>query len=400
MNIPYVSNGDDWTFYVKGRPIIITTSDPRYTDIVDAVFDGDQETLMDLLLKTKEEIIEEQIAKVSTEYIGDLKFVNTEINAGEMTTELSYKGITLPAVLGNKIISLWQRGCTNFDHFIAFIDNLLGNPSERAREELYTFLENARLPITQNGTFMAYKGVSSDLTSIRGNTNTTVLKGERLNDGRIRNNINDIIQVRVEDVDPDCNVSCSTGLHVGSYEYARDYGSTILAVEVNPANVISVPTDCNCEKCRVSKYRVLERIDTKLDETEVIVNDDATVDEVEYDESPRSLTDNSRDNSKIDEMLSAANINKTDEAIRRNIDSHLVVEYQDGTVRCVNVNANISADADAARYMWVPGTTISQLCSSVGRKLVLSRAEMLTILLRLGYNVKVSENIGNSVIYA
>lgn len=396
MNIPYVSNGDDWTFYVKGRPIIITTNDLRYTDIVNAVFDGDEETLMDLLLKTKEEIIEEQIAKISTEYIGDLKFVNTEINAGEVTTELFYKGITLPTVLGNKIISLWQRGCTNFDHFIAFIDNLLGNPSERARAELYTFLENARLPITQNGTFMAYKGVGSDLISIRGNTDTTVLKGERLDDGRIRNNINDIIQVRVEDVDPDCNVSCSTGLHVGSYEYARDYGSTILAVEVNPADVISVPTDCNCEKCRVSKYRVLERIDTKLDETEVIVNDDATVDEVEYDESPRSLTDNSRDNSKIDEMLSAANITKTDEAIRRNIESHLITEYPDGTVRCVNADA----DVDVAVCTWVRGTTISQLCSSVGRKLVLSRAEMLTILLRLGYDVKVSESIGNSVIYA
>ena len=39
----------------------------------------------------------------------------------------------------------------------------MANPSETSREELYDFLSYRELPITSEGTFIAYKGVGEDI---------------------------------------------------------------------------------------------------------------------------------------------------------------------------------------------------------------------------------------------
>jgi hypothetical protein len=37
-----------------------------------------------------------------------------------------------------------------------------------------------------------------------------------------------------------------------------------MVVEINPKDVVSVPNDCNCQKLRTAKYKVVDHYKTKL----------------------------------------------------------------------------------------------------------------------------------------
>ena len=58
-------------------------------------------------------------------------------------------------------------------------------------------------------------------------------------------------------VDDDFRNGCSKGLHAGSLEYAKGWGKRVLLIEIDPADVVSVPEDCDCQKLRCCKYKVI-----------------------------------------------------------------------------------------------------------------------------------------------
>ena len=122
----------------------------------------------------------------------------------------------------------------------------MANPSRRATEELYRFLEHKSMPLTPEGNFLAYKGVTSDFKDCytRKFDNSV---GQTLS--MIRNSVCD-----------DANVGCSNGFHAGSYEYAKGYassGGNLMIVEIDPSDVVSVPHDCDCQKLRTASYKVV-----------------------------------------------------------------------------------------------------------------------------------------------
>lgn len=248
----------------------------------------------------------------------------------------------------------------------------MANPSETSREELYDFLSYQELPITSEGTFIAYKGVGENMYSLHGNAKTRVLQGKVNGHYQIQNNPGDIIEVVVADVDANRNNWCSAGLHVGSYDYAKGFGKRVVAVEVNPQDVVSVPTDCECQKCRVSKYKVLNEIKEAYTSPDVEV-DGIDVKECSNDRTPVNIkASNQRI---VDEMCSPANISKTREAIERNIQNHYI-----------HSDSGVLSDGSWSSDIII-GTNIAQLCGSVGRKNKISRAAMLALVLRLGYSV-------------
>ena len=64
--------------------------------------------------------------------------------------------------------------------------------------------------------------------------------------------------------DPDITVGCSYGLHVGSFDYVKEFGSglsTILAVLVNPSNIVALPEHDNSKirTCEYYPYAVIEK---------------------------------------------------------------------------------------------------------------------------------------------
>jgi hypothetical protein len=140
---------------------------------------------------------------------------------------------------------------------VNFWKNLLNNPSKTSIDELIDFLEYKELPITSDGCFLAYKGLRDDYFSVHGNTSTKVLQGTVDASGHIFNGIGEVIEVRRNQVCDNRDHHCSYGLHVGSLNYAQGFAGKLVVVKVNPADVVSVPNDCNCQKCRVCKYEVV-----------------------------------------------------------------------------------------------------------------------------------------------
>lgn len=132
-----------------------------------------------------------------------------------------------------------------------FLNKLMANPSKRAVDELYTFLEHKNLPITENGNFLAYKGIQKDWYSIT---------ASRIDGTRLLNTIGSVVEMPRNEVDDNKEVGCSQGLHAGTMEYACDFGrgGRIVIVEINPTDVVSIPTDCQFQKLRTCKYKVVD----------------------------------------------------------------------------------------------------------------------------------------------
>lgn len=159
-------------------------------------------------------------------------------------------GNPAPTVLGNKIVKFSKEGLP-FQPLVKFAENLQANPSYRAVNELFQFLEKNDHPITENGNFIAYKKVRPDFMDIHS--------------GTFNNAPGVVVEVPRNQVDEDSSQTCSHGLHVANWDYAKNrYGSSddiMLEVEVNPADVVAIPSDYNQSKMRVCRYTVLEVVD-------------------------------------------------------------------------------------------------------------------------------------------
>jgi hypothetical protein len=199
--------------------------------------------------------------------------------------EIHYQGERLPAALEQKVLSIMADGLP-LDHFAKFWERLQNNPSATSINELVDFLSYKELPITEDGFFIAYKGVDDAYWSVKGNTSTKVLQGTVNSSGQIYNAIGSVIEVPRRGVDDNRANECSFGLHVGSLDYARSWSSRVVVVKVDPADVVSVPKDCSCQKCRVSKYEVLYDFVGEI--TASVVSDDGEDDIVEEETSNRS----------------------------------------------------------------------------------------------------------------
>jgi hypothetical protein len=106
-----------------------------------------------------------------------------------------------------------------------------------------------------------------------------------------QNNVGDTIEVKRWDVDDNRDNGCSFGLHVGSMDYATTWGEKTLVVKVNPADVVSVPTDCGCQKCRVSKYEIIDAYENEIKSaiTDSEGNPMESVEAAEYEDFLRSI---------------------------------------------------------------------------------------------------------------
>ena len=148
------------------------------------------------------------------------------------------------STLATRVLSFLEAGL-DCVHLFKFILKLNLNPSKRAVDELYTFLEHRALPITDNGNFLAYKAVREDYTDKY--------------TGKFLNTIDAVLEMPRNKVDDDKNIGCSYGFHAGTVEYAKDFMGReghLMIVEINPADVVSIPTDCQFQKLRTSKYKV------------------------------------------------------------------------------------------------------------------------------------------------
>ena len=134
-----------------------------------------------------------------------------------------------------------------FQPLLKFWENCKLNPDPRAKTDLYKFLEHNGHPITADGCFIGYRAIRSDFKDKY--------------TGTIDNSVGQIVKMDRSKVNPDPNVTCSFGLHVASFEYARNVyggpGDILIEVKINGRDVCAIPTDYNNQKLRCCEYEVI-----------------------------------------------------------------------------------------------------------------------------------------------
>ena len=133
------------------------------------------------------------------------------------------------------------------DKLDAYFQNLKMNPSPISIHAFTGFTAKSRMPITDRGTFLAYK-------KIRGGTYKDI------HSGRFDNRPGAVCSMERGSVDIRQDQTCSTGFHVCSHEYLNNFGGyndVEIVVEIHPKDVVAVPPDYAMTKMRVASYRVL-----------------------------------------------------------------------------------------------------------------------------------------------
>lgn len=165
---------------------------------------------------------------------------------------------------------------------VKFLERLERNPSAESRSQLFAWIKAEGLTITDAGLIVGYKGVSEDFYSISSGkepvTVTTADGKSEVITGHIPYPIGATVSIPREYVDPDRDAACSVGIHVGTFSYAYHFGAKTLLVLVDPADVVSVPRDCNDQKIRVTKLVVAREYDEDSPIADVVMsvsNDEA-----------------------------------------------------------------------------------------------------------------------------
>lgn len=144
------------------------------------------------------------------------------------------------------------------ERLIKFAKDLARNPYSHAVEALIEWIShNPSLRILEDGRIMGYRGLTRNMESI--NSGYGIINGVEVN-GRHDNTPGNIIEFPVSMTDHNSLHLCSIGVHVGTLDYASDFGVRVVTVAFSAADVISPPADAKQSKIRVSKFEVLKEI--------------------------------------------------------------------------------------------------------------------------------------------
>jgi len=235
MSYPFLIQGDNVVVVIDNKPHTINKTHITYQKVVDAIKAGDWDAVKDAI-EPKKVVLNYGKGNVSIQ--------------GET---LFWKGRELHTTLAVKMIDMLKEGFP-IEPMVNFMDNLYQNPSKRAVDELYGFLEKGNLPITPDGHFLAYKKVRADYLDVHS--------------GTMDNSVGQVVEMERFDVDDNKDRTCSTGLHFCSKDYLSSFGGArTVIVKINPRDVVSIPSDYNQTKGRACRYEVVGEIDQdKADE--------------------------------------------------------------------------------------------------------------------------------------
>lgn len=224
------------TLTVNGVPKTVHQTHPNFAEIRDLLMSDEFET------DDIEELMDVR-ASIAHRSHGSIVIEADQVH---------YKGQLMHGLLSQRLVEALEAGGQYFDRLIAFADNYYANPSFRAREQLWPFLEKGQNPIDENGRFLAWKLVRSDYRDIY--------------TGNVSNHIGAVIEMDRTQVDDDPNRTCSAGLHICTWHYLPSFGSArsendrVMIVAVEPKDVVAVPTDYDNAKMRVCRYVIVGEV--------------------------------------------------------------------------------------------------------------------------------------------
>lgn len=269
INFEIVRDGEltSATVVIDGDPITVAESHPQWeaisTGLLTKKFEGKEEELR--LLVTPALVLDGALSRISERvafrggriyFDGDLvdntltKMIIKVINeAGSVTTTDGSEPLFRPLV--------------------NFLEKLYLNPSAPSREHLFDFIQSNGINILPDGDFIGYKGVQPDRGSVHAGYG--IVDGTVYEHAHLPNHDGAVVEIPRSKIDDNRAKACSVGLHVGKFDYAAGFGPVLLNVKVNPRDVVSVPSENNGWKIRVSRYTVLGLNEGKLEK--VLVQD-------------------------------------------------------------------------------------------------------------------------------
>lgn len=251
-----VSSGEDdsvVTAIIPGEaaPLVARSDHPNFAAIVAACVAGESDGLADLF----------DASTAVSEHFERLSERVTVANG-----RIYLDGDEIDNSLTAQVLRFLDAGIEDWQPLVAFFEKVQANPSDHSREQLYDWLNAHDFTLTPEGDIVGYKGVrkTADGQLVSGFTGNAIVDGEKVS-GHIPNEVGSVVEMPRGQVAFDPATACSTGLHVGTFDYARGYAQgAMLKVTVNPRDVVSVPTDAQGEKVRVCRYRVVEVIDAPV----------------------------------------------------------------------------------------------------------------------------------------
>lgn len=223
-----ITNSGKIAAVINGQSYTIANDHPKYQDALNALRKKDWNLFVDLVNITKQ--------------------VNQYVSNG-VTIEngaILYNGEVVHNTLTKRIVKFMGENLP-FEPLVKFLENLMQNPSHRAVNELYDFLEAGELPITECGCFLAFKNTRANFYDIHS--------------GTFRNQVGDVCEMPRNKVDEDKERTCSYGLHFCSIAYLPHFsdldGGHTMIVKINPKDVVAIPADYNNTKGRTCKYEVV-----------------------------------------------------------------------------------------------------------------------------------------------
>lgn len=231
-NISYLIGAHGIAVYVDRKSYTIPNQSKNYDLVLRAIKNDDLNALREAL-------------DIRTSIVSAL--ASTGGNAVRIDgSRIMYGDYEITGLVSTRIFEMMNLG-VDVKPMIRFCENLMKNPSNRAVNELFGFLDACSLPITEDGHFLTYKRIRTDYKDVHS--------------GTFDNSVGKIVEVPRNQVDEDSNRTCSYGLHVCSYDYLAHFsGERIVVCKVSPENVVSVPSDYNNSKMRVCKYEVVDEI--------------------------------------------------------------------------------------------------------------------------------------------
>jgi hypothetical protein len=228
------------TVFEDGDMLVANSDNPNWEQIVEALLVG--EPVADLIN------LVQAVAK---------KFERLTTRVSISGDQVYFDGDPVNNTLTAQIVRFLNEGW-DFEGLVNFYEKIAANPSAHSRDQLYTWLEAHNFTIDKDGFILMYKGVRDNGDGTYGSIHAgpAIVNGQEVN-GIVPQTIGDTVEFPRSKVNADPSQGCSTGLHASNFDYARSFTTgAVLTVSVDPADVVSVPTDCDAQKVRVCRYTV------------------------------------------------------------------------------------------------------------------------------------------------
>lgn len=223
------------------------SDDPNYDKIVQGLL---ADTLNDdelLKLIAPFELIYKQLTRLSE-------------RVSRKGSALLFDGDVIKNALTDHIIKIMNEGDEDaWRAYVAFMEKLHTNPSDTSREHLFHFIDANGLQVTPEGDIVLYKGTKEDGKSTHAGYG--IVDGVEFKNAYLQNALGSVVEIPRSMVDVNRYEECSTGLHVGAFEYVTGkHAGTwprMWTVLVNPRDVVAVPHDFKSSKIRVVRYKIV-----------------------------------------------------------------------------------------------------------------------------------------------